>query len=323
MKTTILNIIPFIIMAGTVSCAPLTLPKNYTMLTTNVIMEDGTALGTDIFIPKKGGSFPCALARTPYDKNMPDVLSIIKPFLDENFAVVIQDCRGSFTSKGKEDFFPFIYERKDGLETVKWIRKQKWSNGKIAGFAGSYNGYTQLAIADVIDSATLDVTAANIYRIIYPYGIFSPKTVFTWGFMMDTPGVEYDVNKAYKILPLSSASVKTYGKTNKFVKAYLEHESYDDFWKQQNVQEIIKCPIISIAGWYDMFTGPQFDDFMALEDKVRAKSRMVVGPWCHGNQVLEKEYGGEKRTGDRNALNNQFTIANLKNENIGIYCINH
>jgi len=283
-------------MAELSSCATPQLPDNYSFQTTNVIAQDGTALGTDLYLPKKKGKFPTVLARTPYDKNFDAILPIVKPFLDQGFAVVIQDCRGRLTSKG--EFFPFVDERKDGLDTVKWIKKQKWSNGKIGGFAGSYNGYTQIAIADVLDVATLHVTGGNTYKIIYPYGIFSPKTVFSWGFMMDTPQKEYNINKAYKILPLSSAAIKSYGKTNKFIAEYLKHEKYDDFWEKQNVSKYIKCPSLFMAGWYDMFIGPQFDDFLALDKKTEEKCRMVVGPWCHGNQVLEKEYGGLKYTYD-------------------------
>ncbi len=296
------------------SCATIELPDNYSFITTNIIAKDGTALGTDLYLPKKKGKFPCVLVRTPYDKNTELLLPAAKPFIDEGFAVVIQDCRGRLTSKG--EFFPFIDERNDGLDTVKWIREQKWSNGQVAGFSGSYGGYTQIAIADVLDFATLHVTAGNIYKIIYPYGIFSPKTVFTWGFMMDTPQVEFDVKNAYKILPLSQADVKTYGKTNKFVNEYLKHEPYDNFWKKQNFSKFIKCPVISMAGWYDMFLGPQFEDFLALDEKTSAKSRMIVGPWCHGTQVIEKDYGGEKKTGNRELINYQFIIAGLKGEKI-------
>ena len=131
-------------MAELSSCATPQLPENYSFQTTNIIMRDGTPLGTDIYLPKKKGKFPCVLARTPYDKNFNVILPMVKPYIDQNFVVIVQDCRGRLTSEG--DFFPFVDERKDGLDTVKWIRKQKWANGKIAGFAGSYNGYTQIAI---------------------------------------------------------------------------------------------------------------------------------------------------------------------------------
>jgi len=285
---------------------------NYVCETTNIVMKDRTALATDIYRPIKPGTYPCVLARTPYNRK--GHIDMIEPFMSQNFVIVLQDCRGTFESEG--EFFPFVNERKDGLETVKWIRNQKWTNKKIAGFAGSYNGYTQLAISDVLDYTVPHVTCGNIREIVYSLGFFSPKTAYSWGFMMDEPNIAEKIEESYKILPLSSASFKTYGRTNKFIDVWLKHDSYDDFWKKQNFQGFAKGPMLSIAGWYDMFIGPQMDDFEKLDKNVYAKSRMVIGPWCHGTQGIEKEYGGDEKTGNREDLVNKFTIAKLKGEKV-------
>ena len=295
-----------------ISFADILKKYNYVCETTNIVMKDGTALATDIYRPEKAGNFPCVLARTPYNRQ--GHIAMIEPFIAQNFVVVVQDCRGTFESEGV--FFPFINERKDGLETVKWVRNQNWANGKIAGFAGSYNGYTQLAVSDVIDFAVPDVTCASMREIVYPYGFFSPKTIYSWGFAMDGFSSPEKLKDSYKILPLSAASFKTYGRTNKFIDKWLKHEFYDDFWKKQNHQRITKCPILSIAGWYDMFIGPQIEDFVVLDENVRVRSRMIVGPWCHGTQGLKKEYGGEEKTGNRNEIIYKYIIANLKGKNI-------
>jgi len=297
---------------ASISFANILKEHNYILETTNIFMQDGIKLVTDIYRPKKLGKYPCVLARTPYNRQ--GHIEMIESFISQNLVVVIQDCRGTFDSDG--EFFPFINERKDGLQTVEWIRKQNWTNGKIAGYAGSYNGYTQLAISDVIDFTVPDVTCADIREIIYPYGIFSPKTTYSWGFMMDGFSTREKIKESYKILPLSDASFKTYKKTNTFIDVWLKHENYDDFWKKQNHQRIAKGPMLSIAGWYDMFIGPQIDDFMKLDENVRARSRMVVGPWWHGTQGIKKEYGGEKKTGNRNKLIHQYIIAKLKNEKV-------
>ena len=166
-----------------------------------------------------------------------------------------------------------------------------------------------------------DVTCADIREIISPYGFFSLKTAYSWGFMMDGFASSEKLKESYKILPLSIASLKTYARTNKFIDAWLKHEFYDDFWKKQNHQRITKCPILSIAGWYDIFIGTQIEDFVALEENVRAKSRKVVGPWCHGSQE-KKEYGVIEKTGDRKILNFQFIIANLKEKKLIIFLLN-
>lgn len=51
------------------------------------------------------------------------------------------DSRGRGNSDGK---FNFIFqEAQDGYDTVEWLAKQPWSNGKIAMWGGSYFGGDQ------------------------------------------------------------------------------------------------------------------------------------------------------------------------------------
>ena len=70
---------------------------------------------------------------------------------------------------------------------MDWIRKQSWSNGRIAGWGGSYVGYTQLVIADKLDAMTPLVTTADMYDALYPAGIFSLALCNNWGLMMNNP----------------------------------------------------------------------------------------------------------------------------------------
>jgi len=201
------------LLAVSISFADILEKYGYAREITNIVMRDGISLATDVYRPKKEGKYPCVLARTPYNRQGRQAM--IEPFFAESLVVVVQDCRGRFDSEG--EFFPFVNERKDGLETVKWVRNQNWSNGKVAGFAGSYNGYAQLAISDVLDFAVPDVACANIREIVYPYGFFTPKTAYSWGFAMDGFSYPEKLKESYKILPLSAASFKTYGRTNKFI----------------------------------------------------------------------------------------------------------
>ena len=40
------------------------------------------------------------------------------------------------------------------LQTLRWIREQPWSDGTVAGWGGSYVGYTQWAISDSLNFLT-------------------------------------------------------------------------------------------------------------------------------------------------------------------------
>ncbi|MCP5063050.1 MAG: CocE/NonD family hydrolase [Ignavibacteriae bacterium] len=141
-----------------------------------VMMTDSIALATDVYLPEGDGPFTCILIRTPYNKN--GTKGDCERFQKRGFAVITQDCRGTYSSQGK--FYPWIDDRSDGLTTLEWIRSQEWSDGKIGGWGGSYVGYTQWAISDELDVITPYVTGADMYDLFLSF-----RSFLTWlGFFM-------------------------------------------------------------------------------------------------------------------------------------------
>ena len=68
-----------------------------------VPMRDGQTLATDLWIPD-GGPAPALLVRTPYDKDVPNLLANslnVQALLEAGYAVVFQDCRGKYRSDGE------------------------------------------------------------------------------------------------------------------------------------------------------------------------------------------------------------------------------
>ena len=61
--------------------------------------------------------------------------------MDHGYAVVLEDVRGRYESEG--DFDPLRQEVADGDDTLNWIARQPWSNGKIGMVGGSYRGIVQ------------------------------------------------------------------------------------------------------------------------------------------------------------------------------------
>jgi len=116
---------------------------------TLITLEDGGKLATDIYLPKeiykKKGQGPTILIRLPYWK---DRLSILGYFLaSKGFVSVLQDIRGAAQSSDYSTNSIYMYERQDGLETLRWITKRFWHNGKVAMWGLSYLGITQLAVS--------------------------------------------------------------------------------------------------------------------------------------------------------------------------------
>ena len=58
---------------------------------------------------------------------------------------VVQAVRGREDSGG--EWQPWVNERKDGYDTIDWISRQSWSDGKVGMIGGSYLGEVQLLAA--------------------------------------------------------------------------------------------------------------------------------------------------------------------------------
>jgi putative CocE/NonD family hydrolase len=112
-----------------------------------VPMRDGVRLSTDIYRLKgSGGPLPTILVRTPYDKSKFSLAGAPLAFVRHGYALVVQDHRGKYESEG--EFFPYPRtDGQDGYDTVDWITKQRWSNGRIGTYGCSYLGETQHMLA--------------------------------------------------------------------------------------------------------------------------------------------------------------------------------
>ena len=107
--------------------------------------------------PGTGGPFPVLLERTPYDKSAPSrserTAAVAAPrsraevaeyFVRHGYAVVYQDCRGRYQSGGR--FTKYLSEAEDGYDTLAWLMRQPWCNGRIGTLGLSYAAHTQAAL---------------------------------------------------------------------------------------------------------------------------------------------------------------------------------
>src|SRR6201997_657742 len=105
--------------------------------------RDGVRLATNVYRPSSGGPFPVILERTPYDKSAPSrserTAAVAAPrsreavaayFAAHGYAIVYQDCRGRYRSGGR--FTKYLSEAEDGYDTLAWLVRQPWCNGRIA-----------------------------------------------------------------------------------------------------------------------------------------------------------------------------------------------
>src|SRR5262249_52028643 len=106
-------------------------------------MRDGVNLVHDMARPAVEGKYPTILIRTPYGRT--GSMADGEWWAKRGYVLIAQDVRGREDSDG--DWDPFVAERKDGKDTIDWIAKQPWSDGKVGMIGGSYLGYVQWAAA--------------------------------------------------------------------------------------------------------------------------------------------------------------------------------
>jgi putative CocE/NonD family hydrolase len=115
-------------------------------------MPDGVRLATDIYRPKSAQvPVPTIWVRTPYNFNFWDIqngvpsdMSAQLAAVKRGYAYVVQNERGHFFSEGNYDI---LGSKKDGYNTIDWITKQPWSNGKLGTTGCSSTAEYQMGIA--------------------------------------------------------------------------------------------------------------------------------------------------------------------------------
>ncbi|MHA1383737.1 MAG: CocE/NonD family hydrolase [Candidatus Helarchaeota archaeon] len=121
-----------------------------------ITLPDGAKLATDLYLPRKiyknylkanksECKCPTILIRLPYFKDSVNLIGY--NLASRGYATVIQDVRGTARSSPYGTNTIMLGDRYDGLETIKWITKRFWYNGKIGMWGASYFGQTQLALS--------------------------------------------------------------------------------------------------------------------------------------------------------------------------------
>jgi len=260
-----------------------------------VPMRDGVKLAADLYLPDAEGKFPAILIRTPYNNSTPRYDRYGKFYASRGYVLVTQDCRGRYDSEGI--FNPFVEEDFDGYDTVEWIARQPWSNGKVGMTGISYVGYVQWMAASGKPPHLTCIFSYGSPSNIYGDTWFSFGTLYlmdslTWAFAMQgrtnqNMGV-HDWLNLKDHLPLMTID-EFLGRKIEYWKDMLSHPNYDDYWTKQGMKgkyQNIDIPTVTVSGWYDDGQHGSLDNYYGLmrEGTERAKknAKLIMGYWRHG-----------------------------------------
>ena len=243
--------------------------RRYTINDSIVIpMKDGAEVSV-VLVQRKGSSTTKKSAILVSSIYTGTNLASAMLAASKGYVGVIANTRGKRLSKS--DIKPLEYENTDVYEVIEWISKQSWSNQKVAMFGGSYNGFTQWAslkhkvhpalktiVPMVAIAPGIDYPMENnvLHNYSYSWNFYVTNNKFLdfvasndfnrWNTLKST---WYKTGVAYNKLDSLD------GQVNKLWNTYMQHPSYDNYWKKMipYKEEFAKIdiPILTITGYYD------------------------------------------------------------------------
>ncbi|SDU76902.1 CocE/NonD family hydrolase [Jiangella alkaliphila] len=278
-----------------------------------VPMRDGTRLAADVYRPTATpGPGPVLLHRTPYDKTEPaDGSGWARMFAEHGYVAVVQDCRGCHASEGEVDFlFP---EAEDGQDTVEWIRRQPWCDGRVGTWGASWSGWAQTAMAALGTpglAAMVPVTS----------GSDGGTSAVRHGGAVELRWVAWAFSHAARNVPAAASGpgfgdwlarwpIRPGGTQLAAAPAYerwafhlLTADDDDPAWRHPSLAPLAHldtftdAPTLLIGGWYDSYARGTLELYERLAAGRRGPIRVVMGPWAHGG--LEEPHAGDVWFGD-------------------------
>jgi putative CocE/NonD family hydrolase len=263
-------------------------------------------------------------------------------YAKENFIFVRQDVRGRFMSEGTfEDVRPFnknkkgqeIDEASDTYDAIDWLVKNiKNNNGKVGVYGTSYPGFysTEAALSGhpalVAVSPQAPVTDWFMGDDFHHKGAFfvmdgfsfypffgtphpKPSTTYTHGFSFKSD----DNYNAY----LKTGALKNFaalmGDSIKFWHELYEHPNYDEWWQARNARVglyHVKPAMLWVGGLFDAEDCfGAWNSYKANEiQSPQTNSRIVMGPWYHGQWSREGSFLGNVQFGSNTSKYFQDSI---------------
>lgn len=266
-------------------------PKHVTVLEhVTIPLADGTRLAARIWLPAdaQNSPVPSVLEYIPYRKNdmtAPRDLTIHPEFAKAGYASIRVDLRGSGDSDGVMADEYAESELADGVEVLRWIGRQRWSNGKVGMIGKSWGGFNGLQIAArrppelaaVITVCSTDDRYAD--DVHYNGGAIVGSEMLSWASTMF----------AYNARPADPKVVGERWRENWFeridqapsnIEDWLSHQRRDAYWKHGSVCEdwsAIQVPVLAVGGLLDEYRTTLF----RLMENAQAPVYALLGPWSH------------------------------------------
>jgi uncharacterized protein len=275
-------------------------------------LRDGVRLNADVYLPGAGDApRACVLTMTPYISQTYHERGVY--FASHGYPFISVDVRGRGDSEG--EFRPLIQEANDAYDTVEWLARQPYCDGKVAMWGGSYAGYVQWVAAKERPPHLLTIVpaAAPYIGADFPTSNGIPSTYLIQWLSFTQGHTSKDAvfgdqkwwlakNRRWFESGASFESLDgLLGAPPAAFREWLQHPDIDEYWDGYNptAREYagLQLPILTITGSHDDDQPGALTHYREhmknAPDAERARHYLVIGPWDHaGTRTPRAEFGG-------------------------------
>ena len=299
-----------------------------------VPMRDGVNLATDLHRPAQNGQpldgpFPALLLRTPYNKSIEARALEARFFVSHGYVTIIQDCRGRYASEG--GFTKYVAEGPDGYDTLEWLGRQPWCNGKVGTYGVSYSAHTQAALASLgpPNLGCMWLDCGGFFNAFQSGcrngGAFELRQV-TWAFReaLDSPEShlhpmvtkaalgDQDIHDWFQRLPWKKghSPLQWTPDYENYLLEIWSREVFDDYWRQVGLcaqeyhSQFDQIPQVHMGSWYDPYATSTTNNYVALSRSGQGPVNLIMGPWTHGARSVT--HSGDIDLGAQSILDNNL-----------------
>jgi len=276
----------------------------------NVPMRDGSLLSATLYRPLcSNAPLPTIMEMTPY---LADGLhSEAIYFVREGFAFLAVDCRGRGGSGG--EFQQWINDGPDGYDAIEWIAHQPWSDGQVGLGGGSYTGWNQWIIADMLPPAlkTIVPSAAFMPGVDLPRGGIGSSYQYRWRLTLKGHSISWNLTS--DTLLFNRMQSEIYARSGSLLELQdvldchlrgWEDDLLDTAWgpaweaRRPSSKSLaqLNIPVLSLTGLYDTCQLGTLEHHRRLDrhggESARAQNYLIIGPWDHrGMDGTDQVYG--------------------------------
>ncbi|HVN11554.1 MAG TPA: CocE/NonD family hydrolase [Kineosporiaceae bacterium] len=264
-----------------------------------ITMRDGVVLLGDHYVPLGGPAGGTVLIRTPYGRGFPGDLLDARVLAARGYHVLFQSCRGTFGSGG--DFNPMVHEADDAQDTVAWLRRQPWFDGRLATLGASYMGWVQWSLLldppPELRTAVVLIAPHDMGRGVFGTGAFTLNDFLWWSKLvahqertgrmrgaLRAARTARWLTPAFTELPMADAAERVLDGGAPWFRSWLSHPDLDDpFWDRlcaEPALQRVSVPVRLVGGWQDLFLAQTTQQYEVLHRRGVDVS-LSIGPWTH------------------------------------------